>query len=124
VASLPADTHNLGTTAKCGIHGFVKMDPPSLDHPDGLASSTDSASKELELDMSRVRLLCLQGHPEFTCDILRDSLNARTKNGSDWTLVDQDSYRFAIDSLARFPHPLDHHGFFISSKVLKILHIL
>ncbi|KAA1083772.1 hypothetical protein PGT21_006514 [Puccinia graminis f. sp. tritici] len=120
VASLPANTHNLGTTAKCGIHGFVKMEP-SFDLDRSLSSIAGESEDGLN---SHVRLLCLQGHPEFTYDILRDSLNARTKNGTDWSVVDQDSYRFAIDSLARFPHPLDHHGFFISSKVLKILHIL
>ncbi|WAR57876.1 hypothetical protein PtB15_5B106 [Puccinia triticina] len=118
VASLPEGTHNLGTTPNCAVHGFVKLGP-TFD-----PTQLDSPGKEPAKLEEHVRLLTLQGHPEFTLEILIDSLNARTKNGSDWAIVDRNSFRYAKDSAARFPKPLDHHSFFISSKFLQIMHIL
>ncbi|KAA1086994.1 hypothetical protein PGT21_018804 [Puccinia graminis f. sp. tritici] len=77
VASLPAGTHSLGTMANCGIHSFVKMDP-SFDLNRPLSSISSDLKDGLN---NHVRLLCLQGHPKFTYDILPDSLSAQAKNG-------------------------------------------
>ncbi|PLW39004.1 hypothetical protein PCASD_08435 [Puccinia coronata f. sp. avenae] len=120
VVDLPASIHSIGSTPNCTTHGFLLLDPPP--EPDRLARP-DEALSASELTR-RIRLLTLQGHPEFTTTILRDALNARTRNGTDWSIVDKDSYQTALDSIHKFPHQSDHHGSFVSHKFLQILNII
>ncbi|KAH9468521.1 hypothetical protein MJO29_004927 [Puccinia striiformis f. sp. tritici] len=114
VNELPEGTYNLGTTSICKIQGIIKMNDPN----------PPLNPNDQSLDYNRIRMICLQGHPEFNYDILKDSLNYRTKDGTDWDVVDQESYTFALESLVKFPGPLDHHGHYIASIFLQILNVL
>lgn len=116
VASLPPSTLSLGSTDKCAVHGFLLLDDEA-----GTISEEMASGQHLT---RHTRLLALQGHPEYSLPILRDLINARTRNGSDWSLIDSNAYHFALNSIAQFPSPNDHHGALVSAKFLHILNLL
>ncbi|KAJ9110323.1 hypothetical protein QFC19_001726 [Naganishia cerealis] len=65
VTSLPQDTHLVGSTPKCPIQGFIRYYP---------TSSQDNLHRP-------IRILALQGHPEFIPDIVNKIIDVRSASG-------------------------------------------
>ncbi|KAJ9098163.1 hypothetical protein QFC21_004492 [Naganishia friedmannii] len=65
VTSLPKDTHLVGSTPKCQVQGFIRYYP---------TSNQDTAHRP-------IRILALQGHPEFIPDIVNKIIDVRSSSG-------------------------------------------
>lgn len=71
VPTLPAGTHLLGRTDPTPNHGMVLFDPASAPSPETLASDAPL------VDLTSIRVLTIQGHPEFTEPIMGTLLDSR-----------------------------------------------
>lgn len=130
VTSLPESTHNIGSSSKCEIQGWIKFRKsesiPALSAA-GREHQRDVDFMGLDWNQSRnrIHILTLQGHPEYHSQILIDLLNHRTQSATRFDLIDQSSYQTALDSLTRSHNPSDlHHGSLVASRMLEMLNII
>ncbi|KAJ9117518.1 hypothetical protein QFC22_004368 [Naganishia vaughanmartiniae] len=65
VTSLPPNTHLVGSTPKCTVQGFIRYYPT--------ANQND--------EHRPIRILALQGHPEFIPDIVNKIIDVRSSSG-------------------------------------------
>lgn len=83
MTALPADTHLIGSTPKCRVHGFIRY------YPDTTASGHQ-----------RIHILALQGHPEFIPDIVNRIIDVRSASG----VLDEETTREARERVGRKMH--------------------
>jgi GMP synthase-like glutamine amidotransferase len=93
VPSLPPKFHLLGSTDKCLVQGIVL--------PYGSAAEVTS--------FSDIHILCLQGHPEFTTDIVQKVVDVREASGVLDAPTAQEARRRAV---------LEHDGVNVVGKVI------
>lgn len=72
VPLVPHGFHNLGSSPTSPIQGLVRLYPSSMSS-DPAAAATEPA---------RMHILTVQGHPEFTGDIVSAIIDAREKSGA------------------------------------------
>lgn len=100
VLSIPEGFSNLATTSICPVHSLVKFySPPS-------ASAT---RREL---LKNIHILTLQGHPEFTGDIVKAIIDVREDRG----VLSRD---FSAESRERAAQP--HEGSTLGRTILEVL---
>ncbi|KAI9459060.1 class I glutamine amidotransferase-like protein [Boletus coccyginus] len=73
VPTLPPTAHLLGSTDIAPIQGMAIFDPAATPLPADLASDSDVPS----IALTSIRVLTVQGHPEFTEPIISKMLGAR-----------------------------------------------
>lgn len=100
VLSIPEGFSNLATTTICPVHSLVKFYSP----PSESASRTEI--------LKQIHILTLQGHPEFTSDIVRAIIDVRETKG----VLSRD---FSAESRERAG--LAHEGSTLGRTILEVL---
>jgi len=101
VLSVPNGFENIASTTLCPCHGFVRFS----------SSSPPETSDRKEL-LKQIQIFSLQGHPEFTSDIVKDIIDVRETRG----VLSRD---FSAESRERASQ--EQEGVSIGRTILEIL---
>ncbi|KAK4055421.1 hypothetical protein OIO90_003259 [Microbotryomycetes sp. JL221] len=101
VPELPAGFESLGSTKDCSIHGMVRF-----------RKRSDTQAKQSVLD--DIDVITLQGHPEFTPDMVNKIIDAREQGKVISKQVADESRQFALER---------DQGIEIGRLLLKLLHV-
>ena len=96
VPSLPPRAILLGSTDVSPVQGFVvPYDTPDSPDDSSIPSDANTTAQALPLTPSSIHILTVQGHPEFTEDIVSKIIDVRELNGAMSAQVVQEGRRRA-----------------------------